>query len=86
MKDITAITILENISMWSMLNADEYHALKMGIEALRTKAKEQAAIDTALKNIKTQMCDHYCKYAESWDEDDGPIEDAICKSCPLTRL
>ncbi len=55
MKDITAITILENMSMWSMLNADEYHALKMGIEALRTKAKEQAAIDTALKNIKAEI-------------------------------
>ena len=39
-----------------------------------------------VEDIKTQMCDHYCKYAESWDEDDGPIEDAICKSCPLTRL
>lgn len=41
MKDITAITILENMSMWSMLNADEYHALKMGIEALREKEKRE---------------------------------------------
>ena len=39
-----------------------------------------------VEDIKTQLCDHYCKYAESWDEDDGPIEDVICKSCPLTRL
>lgn len=37
-------------------------------------------------DIKQQMCDQYCKYIESWDEDDGPIEDAICKNCPLTRL
>lgn len=41
MKDITAITILENMSMWSMLNADEYHAIKMGIEALREKEKRE---------------------------------------------
>lgn len=41
MKDVTAITILENMSMWSMLNADEYHALKMGIEALREKEKRE---------------------------------------------
>lgn len=39
-----------------------------------------------IEDIKTQMCDHYCKYTESWDEDDGPMEDVICKSCPLTRL
>lgn len=39
-----------------------------------------------VEDIKTQMCDHYCKHRDEWDEDDGPIEDAICKSCPLTRL
>lgn len=39
-----------------------------------------------IEDIKTQMCDHYCKYRDEWDEDDGPIEDVICKSCPLTRL
>lgn len=38
------------------------------------------------EDIRTQMCDHYCKYRDEWDEDDGPIEDVICKSCPLTRL
>lgn len=52
------------------------------IEALTMTGPEQHKVE----DIKTQMCDHYCKYAESWDEDDGPIEDAICKSCPLTRL
>ena len=44
MKNITAIAILKNISMWSMLNADEYHALKMGIEALREKEKREKDI------------------------------------------
>lgn len=39
-----------------------------------------------VEDIKTQMCDHYCRYRDEWDEDDGPIEDVICKSCPLTRL
>ena len=39
-----------------------------------------------VEDIKTQMCDHYCRYRDEWDEDNGPIEDAICKSCPLTRL
>ena len=39
-----------------------------------------------IEDIKTQICDHYCKYVESWDEDDGPMKDTICKSCPLTRL
>lgn len=39
-----------------------------------------------LEEIKTDICDHYCKYPAEWDEDDGPIEDAICKNCPLTRL
>jgi len=52
------------------------------VEALTMTGPEQHKVE----DIKTQMCDHYCKYRDEWDEDDGPIEDAICKSCPLTRL
>lgn len=52
------------------------------VEALTMTGPEQHKVE----DIKTQMCDHYCRYRDEWDEDDGPIEDAICKSCPLTRL
>lgn len=55
----------------------------------KNKAEEKSinkTISDQFEEIKEQMCEHYCKYVENWDEDDGPIEDAICKSCPLTRL
>lgn len=52
------------------------------IDALTMTGPEQHKVE----DIKAQMCDHYCKYRDEWDEDGGPIEDVICKSCPLTRL
>ena len=59
---------------------------------ITTKEQHQEAKNICIElleqveDIKTQMCDHYCKYRDEWDEDDGPIEDVICKSCPMTRL
>ena len=55
MKNIAAITILKNISMWSIVNADEYHALKMGIEALREKEKREK--EKREKDIKSDYPD-----------------------------
>lgn len=53
------------------------------IDALTMTGQEQNGV----KRIKAQMCDHYCKYAENWDEDDGELTDSeICTSCPLGRL
>ena len=41
------------------------------------------------EEIAEQMCEHYCKYPHTYDEEkEGtPLcESEICKNCPLTRL
>jgi len=41
------------------------------------------------EKIAEEMCDHYCKYADTWDEKTEGIplcESDYCKNCPLTRL
>ena len=39
--------------------------------------------------IATEICEHYCKYPHTYDEETEGIplcESEICKNCPLTRL
>ena len=47
------------------------------------------SISEIIEEVKTEMCDHYCKYTEQFDAE-GNIEDLfesdICKNCPLCRL
>ena len=47
----------------------------------------QKTVSQQIEDIKTEMCDHYCKYPGIWDEDDGELADSeICANCPLGRL
>ena len=45
-------------------------------------------ITEQLESIAAEICDKYCKYPATWDEEkDGPLcESSICATCPLTRL
>ena len=45
-------------------------------------------IPEQLEEIKTEICDRYCKYPDNWDEEkDGELVDSdICRDCPLNRL
>ena len=45
-------------------------------------------ITSQLEHIAGEICDHYCKYPGTWDEEkDGPLcESSICASCPLSRI
>ena len=80
----------ETIRRQTIMHLSTYSST-MG-SGITTQKQHQEAKNICIKlleeieDIKTQMCDHYCKYRDEWDEDDRPIEDAICKSCPLTRL
>lgn len=47
------------------------------------------SITEQIEEIKAQICDHFCKYPEQWDEEKEEIplwESEICENCPLTRL
>ncbi|MBO4520735.1 MAG: hypothetical protein J5787_05965 [Alphaproteobacteria bacterium] len=53
------------------------------IKFVRTIA--QATID----EVTADICEHFCKYPDTWDEDSEGVElyeSEICKNCPLNRL
>lgn len=40
-----------------------------------------------MEDIAGEICDHYCKYPDTYDEDDqgAPMSEVICLNCPLGR-
>lgn len=50
---------------------------------------EQMSITGILESVKYDMCEHYCKYPETWDEEKEGCElceSEVCANCPLGRL
>ncbi len=45
-------------------------------------------ISEIIEDVKIEICDHYCKYPDIWDEEkeEQTLEDAKCRLCPLGRL
>jgi len=46
-------------------------------------------ISQIIEEVKTDICNKYCKYPETWDEEAEGMElseSDICKNCPLNRL
>lgn len=47
------------------------------------------SITFLLTKIADEICEHYCKYPDIWDEEaEGKdlSESEICQNCPLKRL
>ena len=46
-------------------------------------------VSLILEEIKTEMCEKYCKYPYNWDEEVMGYElceSEVCANCPLSRL
>lgn len=41
-------------------------------------------VDEEIEEIKSEICDHYCKHTEQWKA--GEDIEEICDKCPLNRL
>ena len=42
-----------------------------------------------LEEVTQEICENYCKYPDTWDEDKEGVElidSDICKNCPLNKL
>lgn len=55
----------------------------------KEKMDLQTYIAVELERVKSEMCDNYCKYTETWDEEKEGRElytSEICDNCPLCRL
>lgn len=46
--------------------------------------EELKKVDEEIEEVKSEMCDYYCKYTEDWKE--GKDVEEICNKCPLNRL
>ena len=47
------------------------------------------SITEQIESVKEDICNHYCKYPNEWDEEKEGIElcdSGICENCPLNRL
>ena len=52
------------------------------------RRKQQDRLTEQLERIAEDICNHYCKYPDQWDEEkDGDLSESdICRDCPLSRL
>ncbi len=51
--------------------------------------EEHMSITEQIESVKEDICNHYCKYPNEWDEKKEGIElcdSDICRDCPLNRL
>ena len=65
--------------------ANEVAALQIARDALAKRDRKLEHIE----DIAKDMCEHYCKYPDIWDEDKEGIdlsESDYCMNCPLNRL
>lgn len=49
----------------------------------------QTIISETIEEVKTAICNDYCRYPREWDEQVEGMElceSAICEDCPLNRL
>lgn len=49
---------------------------------------EEKSISDIVEEIKMDICDHYCKWPNEWDEEELSkiLEDGKCADCPLSKL
>lgn len=55
-------------------------------DQLKTTFKPVSKI---IQEVADEICSHYCKYPEVWDEENEGCElseSEICQNCPLNRL
>jgi hypothetical protein len=49
----------------------------------------ETIIGRTFEEVKNRMCEDYCRYPTTWDEEKEGIElyaSDICANCPLNRL
>ena len=59
------------------------------LSLLAEEMKPQKGIVATIEEVKDEICRHYCKYPDTWDEEKEGVElmdSDICMNCPLNRL
>lgn len=47
---------------------------------------EEKTVTQIFEEVKSEICDKYCKYPESTGMDQDEIIEKLCANCPLGRL
>ena len=80
---------LEEIGMrFNIRELKEIIYLLGNLKAL-IEREEHMSITEQIESVKEDICNHYCKYPDTWDEEKEGIElcdSDICRDCPLNRL
>lgn len=61
----------------------------MSVKNQRRKNKADMTVSEQLEAIAEEMCNHYCKYPDLWNEEAEGCElseSEHCRNCPLGRL
>ena len=46
-------------------------------------------VTNIIESVVNEMCNHYCKYPDTWDEEKEGCElseSEVCANCPLNKL
>lgn len=57
--------------------------------AYKLRSEKPKSLSEQLEDIKDDICQNYCKYPDSWDEDVMGcelVDSKYCQNCPLNRL
>lgn len=46
----------------------------------------QQTIPEIIEEVKTEICDNYCKYPELFSAEEEEVLYGMCEDCPLGRL
>lgn len=71
---------------------DDLRQIEKAVRAGRPVLDKHTVIDVTdeeLEEIKTEMCDKYCKHPESYrlfGDTEEEMIDEVCVNCPLSRL
>ena len=47
------------------------------------------SVGEIIEEVKNDICNNYCKYPDTWDEEKEGVElinSEVCDKCPLNRL
>ena len=68
---------------------DDLRQIEKAVRAGRPILDKHTVVDVTdeeLEEIKTEMCDEYCRKWKEWKGEPNEFIDEVCVNCPLTRL
>ncbi|MDD6666708.1 MAG: hypothetical protein PUE58_01865 [Lachnospiraceae bacterium] len=86
-KEYTEETRMVHINMTNLGSRTLIGCINSGLVAIAPGESQARTVTEIIDNVKTEICDSYCKYADGvTKEDQDSMLEKHCKSCPLNKL